>query len=100
MNVQFTVSGGYAGLIRQCRLDTTTMPPDEGARLEQLVRQSGVSGSAEKLSSSGRDLEEYEITIEDGPLKISLVLDSSTLPAAAKPLVGYLKKCARPAGAR
>jgi hypothetical protein len=94
MRVQFTSSGGFAGLIRQCRLDTATMPPDDGAQLERLVRQSGLSASGEKLSSRGRDLEQYDITIEDGARRISVVLDTSTLPAAAKPLVGYLKKCA------
>ena len=28
--------------------------------------------------------------------QVSVVLDDRTLPAAAKALVGYLKKCARP----
>jgi hypothetical protein len=87
-------------LIRQCTLDTATMPPDEGRRLEQLVQQSGLSGAAERLSPGGRDLEQYEIKIDDGRRSISAVYDSATLPPALRPLVGYLKKCARPTSSR
>ena len=100
VKVTFAQSGGFAGLIRQCTLDTATMTPDEGRRLEQLVRQSGLSTAVEELSRGHRDLEQYEIQIDDGRRSISVVYDSATLPQSVKQLVGYLKKCARPAGAR
>ncbi len=100
MKVHFAQSGGFAGLIRQCTLDTATMTPDEGRRIEQLVQQSGLPTAAEELSRDDRDLEQYEIKIDDGRRSISVVYDSSTLPQAVKQLVGYLKKCARPASPR
>ena len=100
MKVHFAQSGGFAGLIRQCTLDTATMTPHEGRRLEQLVRESGLSTAAEELSRSHRDLEQYEIKIEDGRRSIAVVYDSSTLPQSVRQLVGYLKKCAQPASPR
>jgi hypothetical protein len=82
-------------VIHQCTLETATMKADEATALEGLVRQANLS-STRQLSTSGRDLEEYEIAIDDGGKSVTVVLDQSTLPADAKPLVGYLKKCARP----
>ena len=96
MKVEFTQSGGFAGLMRHCTLDTATMSPDEAAALESLVRQAKLSSSREHLSSSGRDLEEYQIAIDDGAKTVTVVHDQSTLTADGKALVGYLKKCARP----
>jgi Emfourin len=96
MKVQFTQSGGFAGAIRHCTLETDTMKPDEAAALEALVRQANLSSSREHVTASGRDLEEYQISVDDGGKSLTVVHDQSTLPAAAKALVGYLKKCARP----
>ena len=96
MKVEFTQSGGFAGLMRHCTLDTATMSPDEAAALESLVRQAKLSSSREHVSSSGRDLEEYQIAIHDGAKTVTVVHDQSTLTADGKALVGYLKKCARP----
>jgi hypothetical protein len=96
MKVQFTQSGGFAGSIRHCTLETNTMTPDEATALESLVRQAKLSSSREHVSASGRDLEEYQISIHDGAKTVTVTLDQSTLSADAKALVGYLKKCARP----
>jgi hypothetical protein len=100
MKLRFTQSGGFAGLIRQCTIDTETMKPDEAAALEGLVRQASLSASRQALSRSARDLEEYEIAIDRDGKSVTVVLDQSTLPAEAKPLVAYLKKSTRPGGAQ
>jgi len=84
------------GTIKGCDLDTATLAPDAAQELRRLVDGSGLSASGELLSAAGRDLLQYEITIEDGPRKVAVVFDTATVPAAAKSLVGYLKKCARP----
>ena len=96
MKVRFDQSGGYAGLLRGCDLDTSTLPPDEARQLEQLVQASAMPASGEFLSNSSRDLHQYEITIEDGASIRTVILDDESLPATAKPLIGYLKKCAKP----
>ena len=96
MRVQFIQSGGVLGTVKGCELDTAALPADAADELRRLVAGSGLTASAETLSAAGRDLQQYEITIEDGKRKVSVVLDNTTVPPAARALVGYLKKCARP----
>ncbi len=97
MKVRFVQSGGFMGIVKAATLDTETMPADEAKRLEQLVRDSGLQESGTFLSEDGRDLQQYEITVTQGKRQIAVVFDDETLPQKAKPLVGYLKKHARPA---
>jgi hypothetical protein len=94
--VRFTQSGGFAGLVKGCEIDTTTLSPANAKELEQLVKAAAISASGEFLSRSGRDLQQYEITIEDGGRKTSVIFDDQTAPQSAKPLIGYLKKCSKP----
>ena len=96
MKVRFTQSGGFAGLVKGCEVDTTTLSPQNAKELEQLVKAAAISGSGEFLSRSGRDLQQYEITIEDGNRKASVIFDDQSVPQSVKPLVGYLKKCSKP----
>jgi hypothetical protein len=97
MKVRFAESGGFAGLVKECGLDSSRMPPEEGRELERLVKAAGISASGEFLSKSGRDLRQYEIVIEDGASRTAAVFDDETLPAATRPLIGFLRKYARPA---
>jgi hypothetical protein len=96
MRVTFIQSGGFVGTVRQCTLDTETMSADEARTLEALVKKADVSVSRETRSRSGRDLEEYQISVDTGDRSVTVVHDQSTLSPDAKALVAYLKKCARP----
>lgn len=96
MIVRFMQSGGYAGLLKGCELDTKTLPPEQAKELELLVETSAIPASGEFLSDSSRDLHQYEITIEDEASKSSVIFDDESLPQAAKPLIGYLKKYSKP----
>jgi hypothetical protein len=96
MKVQFVQSGGFVGSVKGCELDTATLPPDVGQELERLIRTSGISGSGESLSDPGRDLYQYDITIEEDNRRSSVVFDDATIPQSAKPLVSFLKKHLRP----
>ena len=97
MKIAFTQSGGFAGAIRRCTLDTRTMSPEEAAVLQGLVRAAKLTAApAEHLSARGRDLEEYEIALEEDGASTTVIRDASTLTPEGKALVGYLKKCARP----
>jgi hypothetical protein len=96
MKVSFVQSGGFLGLVKGCELDTAVLTPDTAQELEQIAKASGISTSGEFFSDSGRDLQQYEITIEDGNSTISVIFDDETIPASAKSLVGYLKKHSQP----
>jgi emfourin len=100
MKVQFVQSGGVVGAVKGCELDTAALAPERAQELERLVRESGLSGSHESLSDTGRDLLQYEITLEDENRKSKVVVDDSTIPQSAKPLLGFLKKCAEPKSLR
>ncbi len=96
MVVRFTQSGGYAGLLKGCELDTKALPPEEAKKLQDLVAASALPSSGEFLSNSSRDLRQYEISIEDGKHRTSIVFDEESLPQSAKPLISYLTKCSKP----
>lgn len=96
MKVRFTQSGGFAGALRGCELNTSQLASEEAAELEQLVEASDLPPSGEYLSSSGRDLFQYELEIDGDGIATSVVLDDHSVPATAKPLLGYLKKHAKP----
>ena len=96
MKIRFIQSGGFVGLVKHADVDTDALSADDSKHLAELVQSSGLSASEQKLSAQGRDLEQYEIHLDDGSRKTSVVFDAKTVPASVKPLVGYLRKLARP----
>ena len=96
MKIGFVQSGGFVGLLRGCELDTTQLPPEAGQELEHLAKTSGISASGTFFSELGRDLQQYDITIDDGNSEVSVTFDDETLPAAVRLLVDYLQKHSRP----
>ena len=96
MKISFVQSGGFLGLLKGCELDTAGLTPDIAEELERIAKASGILASGTFFSESGRDLQQYEITIEDGNSSVSVTFDDETLPASAKLLVGYLQKHSRP----
>ena len=89
MLISFTQSGGFAGLLKRCRIDTAALDPDERTRVESLVVAAGWTASWEKFSE-GRDRFQYEIAIER-ETTVHVVCDDSCVPPEARPLVAYLK---------
>jgi len=93
MLISFTQSGGFAGLLKRCRIDTAALDPDERTRVESLVVAAGWTASWEKFSE-GRDRFQYEIAIER-ETTVHVVCDDSCVPPEARPLVAYLKDHAK-----
>ena len=74
------------------------MDADEALTLETLVKNANLfSAPGEQRSLTGRDLEDYQISIDDGHGGVTVVRDQSTLTSEAKALVAYLKKFSKPA---
>jgi hypothetical protein len=96
MKITFRQSGGYAGLIRGCEIDTHTLPADEAAAIESLVNSSGVLTAKSAHSRVGRDLFSYSITIESREGQQQLEFDDSTIPVSAGPLLDFLRMRAGP----
>jgi hypothetical protein len=96
MRISFTQSGGFAGLVRGCHIDTATLPPDDRRTLELLVEASRISGEHEALSGAGRDLRQYEIVIEHVGGAARLCCDERSLPESVRPLVADLMERSSP----
>jgi hypothetical protein len=98
MRVKFLQTGGVVGAVHGCELDSSSLPPEVARELESLVRASGISASGEFLSPAGRDLRLYEIHLESDTGNVAVTFDDQTLPDQARPLVGFLRRNAKPRG--
>jgi hypothetical protein len=115
MRVVFRQSGGIAGLVRGCTLDTSTGPTALRRELTEMLEASGLlrtgapgkavrtRGTRPKSPGPARDLVQYEITIEPdaeetakGLRAKSASYDDATLPEQARPLLRWLKGRAKP----
>jgi len=96
MKITFVQSGGFAGMLKGCVLDTADLGPDERQELESLVATSGLTESLEQFSSAGRDLRQYEIVIEQHARVQRIVCDDHSVPESARPLLAFLLARARP----
>jgi hypothetical protein len=96
MRVVFTQSGGFAGAVKGCLIDTEALDPEARREVEELVAASGLAASVERFSATGRDLRQYEITLERPEGVARFVCDEDCVPAAARPLVAFLAARATP----
>jgi hypothetical protein len=95
MKVNFRQSGGFAGLVLGCDLDTQTMAAAEAGELLRLVRQAGLEKVGTKTSTKGADLTRYEIVVTDNGRSIKAVVDDMTIPDNVRPLMEFLSRRSR-----
>ena len=91
MKVRYRQSGGYAGLVLGCELDTDKLPPGEAAQLARLVKQAALDKVGIKQSSRGRDLINHEIIVENNGRTTKASFDDMTIPADVPPLLDFLR---------
>lgn len=98
MKVIFRQSGGYAGLILSCELDTSSMEAREAQALQSLVERSGFPRweTMGGRTPQAADLTNYEITVETDKSIYKIAFDDLTIPENILPLLEYLKACAKP----
>ncbi|UVJ42969.1 hypothetical protein NVV94_20655 [Pseudomonas sp. LS1212] len=95
MKIQFQETGGFVGIVKVCKLDTDALAQDEAQTVKRMVRESGISASGTHLCETARDMQQYEIIIDDGG-EIAVTYDDQNVPESAWELVGYLKDRASP----
>ena len=96
MRVRLVQSGGFVGIVKSCEVDSSILSPDAAEELERLVQASGINASGTYLSTTARDLQQYEITIEDDRGKHSVVFDDASIHEAPRAMLGILKERAKP----
>ena len=94
MKLTFRQSGGFAGLIRGCEVDTAELPASLQAELRQLL----AAGKTEKPEglSAARDVSSYKIVVEEPGGPRTLEFSDVALPAAAGKLVAFLQGRSKP----
>ena len=73
MRITFTQTGGFAGVVRGCRIDAAGLPAGDRRALEALVAASGLDASFERFAAAARDLRQYEIRIDRGEGDVACV---------------------------
>jgi Emfourin len=96
MKVAFLQSGGFAGLLRGCELDTAELPAAEAVKLRAMVEASGLRAGKSAPPPGARDLIGYEIRIETDDGELTAAFDDASVPAEAEPLLAYLRKRSTP----
>src|SRR5215467_7376538 len=94
MKIRFRQTGGFGGLVLGCDLNTSTLPPAESQELTRLVKQADLEKIQTRRSEKGRDLQSYEITVEN-EITAKVSFDDMSMPANISPLLDFLRQRAR-----
>src|SRR5215467_5128348 len=96
MRIEFTRSGGFAGMRVAKVLNTDEMPEAEALALKELVKSAEFFDLAESesLPSRGADRFQYDITIESDGRTHTVKADEGAIPPALAPLVKRLESYA------
>lgn len=96
MRITFMVSGGFAGALRGCRIDTSALVDAERIELERLVTAAGLTVSFERFAAASRDRRQYDLAIDRAVAFVRVSCDDASLPDAARPLVAELVRRSTP----
>ena len=97
MRIEFSRSGGVAGIRLTATLDTERLTPQEAARLRRLISTACFfdQPSSLKSSTSGADRFQYQVTVEEGDRIKKVEIDESCIPRTFQPLIDYLLNSCR-----
>jgi hypothetical protein len=94
MKVRFRQTGGFGGLVLGCDLDTSNLPPAEAQELTRLIKQANLEKIHSRPSEKARDLQNYEIAVEN-EMTARASFDDMSVPANGEPLLEFLRQRAR-----
>ena len=94
MKIRFRQTGGFGGLVLGCDLETSALPPAEAQELTRLVKQADLEKIHTRRNEKGRDLQIYEIAVEN-EITAKASFDDMSVPANIRPLLDFLRQRAR-----
>jgi hypothetical protein len=97
MRIEFTRSGGFAGIRLNRTFDTSELPEEEGRQLDQLVNAANFFKLPETLQSGGADKLQYRISVERAGETHTVNADER---AAPPPLTNLIRKLESAGGSR
>jgi nitrogen-specific signal transduction histidine kinase len=97
MRIEFERTGGVAGMRLAASLASDTLPEPDARELTRLIEASrffDLPDRIEEANSSG-DRFGYAITIDEGSRSHTVQISEAAVPAALRPLIGWLTAAAR-----
>jgi hypothetical protein len=94
MQIHFERTGGFAGLRKAVSLDTESLPPEGGKKLQEMIDAAGFFDLPTKfpVPKKGADYFQYSITVELEGKKHTVQVADPFVPDNLRPLIQYLIK--------
>jgi len=96
LRIRYVQSGGFAGLIRGCTIDSAALAPAVAAVLKRLVKAAPLAKLKTARTQGVADLLLHDLAIETDVGTFHLSFDDLSLPTALKPLVAFLTRRSKP----
>jgi len=92
MHIDFTRSGGFAGMRLSCSVDTDHLSPEQATEVEKLIDNAGFFELPEKLvpEQPRPDRFEYRVNVDAGEKQHSITVSDAVAPESLRPLLNYL----------
>ncbi len=92
MHIDFTRSGGFAGMRLSCSLDTDQLPDDQASELNKLIGDSAFFELPEKMlpEKPQPDRFEYHVNVDAGDKSHAVMVSDAAAPDSLRPLLNYL----------
>ena len=93
MKVYFRQTGGFAGIDQETTVDSSSLPPDEANRIEDIVNNSKFFTLPSKTAppTRGADYFVYIVTVETAEGQYTVETTDLTMPTELRPLVKFLR---------
>lgn len=96
MRVYLERTGGFAGMSRTTKVDTTAIPQDTAKQLPQLLQDSDFYNLPDYIDSSSPkpDSFYYRLTVENNGQTHTVSVGESAVPNNLKPLIEWVNTAA------
>jgi len=94
MLIQFERRGGFAGIRKDTKLDTESLPSEKAQELLELIEKADFFNLPEKfpVPKRGADYFQYRLTIEKEGTQHTVEVSDPAAPATLRPLLQFLSK--------
>jgi emfourin len=92
MHIDFTRTGGFAGLRLSTSVDTSELPPEQAQEVDHLISEAAFFDLPKELlpQNPRPDRFEYRLTVDAGDRSHSVVVSDAAAPESLRPLLNYL----------
>lgn len=97
MRIHFERSGGFTGMIVKTSIDTEQILPEEAQPLLESIHATRFFELPERITAGkeGADQFQYQITVEEGGKKHTVILSEAGAPDELRPVLHQMTLLAR-----